>query len=73
MTSEEEAKAFAMSYVAAPLVNRATKALVEKFNQSNGEQRLRCADNVKREGYRKNYVPTIRDYVAACLNATGDE
>ena len=33
------------------------------------EQREKCADAVKREGYRKNHVPTIQDYVQACLNA----
>ena len=37
------------------------------------EQREICAAKVKAEGYRKNHVPTVHDYVQACLNATGEK
>ena len=48
------------------------KTLAAMLDYHAEEQRETCAANVKAEGYRKNHVPTVHDYVQACLNATGE-
>ena len=72
MTSEEKAKKFIGDFFGHNHEEFFTSGLKNLLDQHAEEQRQMCADDVKREGYRKNYVPQIRDYVNACLNATGD-
>ena len=69
MTSEEMIELY-LDFFGYSKSNRAT-AKAGLMEVLKGQRKM-CADEVKRESYRKNHVPTIQDYVNACLNATGD-
>ena len=69
MTSEEMIEVYLNLFGCSKSNSATAKVALMKVLK---RQRKMCADEVKREGYRKNHVPTIQDYVKACLNATGE-
>ena len=69
MTSEEMIEVY-LDFFGCSKSNRAT-AKVALMEVLKGQRKM-CGDEVKREGYRKNHVPIIQDYVKACLNAIGE-
>ena len=72
MTNEDRVIEWLSKYIDPDIDDSSYENMIDSLLELLKNQREMCATEVEREGYRKNHVPTIQDYVKACINAIGE-